>query len=270
MVEDCFLSGGLTASVAALAATESLGVGLGLLPAAVRNPAIAAMEIGTVATLFPGRFTAAFGHGVESWMRQIGARPPDRLVALEDTVRAVRALLAGERLTVDGASVRLDGVELERPPATPPPLLIGTTGERGLALAGRCADGVVLPEGSVAEAVRWARDASGGGETVTYAWLSLADDEDAALEALAPTVRAWREFGLYPRLFELAGLTDAPAGADELRRLAVAGGPEACAAAVIGLWEAGAASVVLVPAAGDPGEQLGDFAARVLPLLRSG
>jgi hypothetical protein len=39
---------------------------------------------------------------------------------------------------------------------------------------------------------------------------------------------------------------------------------------VIELWEAGAASVVLVPAAGDPGEQLGDFADRVLPLLRSG
>ena len=96
VVEDCFLSGGLTAAVAALAATGSLRVGTGLLPAAVRNPAIAAMEIATVAAMFPGRFSVAFGHGVESWMRQIGARPPDRLVALEETVRAVRALLAGE------------------------------------------------------------------------------------------------------------------------------------------------------------------------------
>ena len=229
------------------------------------------MEIATVAAIYPGRFSVAFGHGVEAWMRQIGARPPDRLVALEETVRAVRALLAGERLTVAGAHVHLEGVELERRPSVPPPVLVGTTGERGLAIAGRAADGVLLPEGSSAEVIRWARWRSGGVETVVYAWLSLRDDDAAALDALRRTEEAWRAMGLYPRLTELAELpADASVvlSADQLRRIAVAGSPAACAAAVRERWRAGAASVVLVPAAGDAAEQLARFAADVLPLLR--
>src|SRR3954447_12458326 len=135
LVEDCFLSGGLTMSAAALAASEDITVGIGLLPAAMRNPAVAAMEIAGLARLHPGRFIAAFGHGVEPWMRQIGARPPDRLAALEETVAAVRALLAGEAVTVDGRHVHLDGVRLTHLPDQPPPILIGTTGPRALAAA---------------------------------------------------------------------------------------------------------------------------------------
>jgi 5,10-methylenetetrahydromethanopterin reductase len=75
VVEDCFLSGGLTLATAALAVTQRIGVGIGLLPAAVRNPAIVAMEIATIGRIYPGRVTVAFGHGVEAWMTQIGARP---------------------------------------------------------------------------------------------------------------------------------------------------------------------------------------------------
>ena len=45
MIEDCFLSGGLAMAATTLAVTESIGVGVGLLPVAVRNPAIAPMEI---------------------------------------------------------------------------------------------------------------------------------------------------------------------------------------------------------------------------------
>src|SRR5918998_287431 len=146
VVEDCFLAGGPTMAATGLAVTGRLRVGIGLLPAAVRNPAVVAMELAGLARLHPGRLVAAFGHGVEEWMRQIGARPPDRLVALEDTVEAVRRLLAGETLRVDGRFVHLDDVQLDHRPGEPPPILIGTTGPRALALAGRLADGFLLPE----------------------------------------------------------------------------------------------------------------------------
>lgn len=75
VIEDCFLSGGLTMAATALAATETLGVGVGLLPAPGRNPAIAAMEIATLSRIHPGRFEATLGHGVAAWMEQIGALP---------------------------------------------------------------------------------------------------------------------------------------------------------------------------------------------------
>jgi 5,10-methylenetetrahydromethanopterin reductase len=73
VIEDCFLSGGLVMAATALAATRRVRVGLGLMPVPLRNPALAAMEIGTLARLHPGRFTPAFGHGVREWMEQSGA-----------------------------------------------------------------------------------------------------------------------------------------------------------------------------------------------------
>ena len=62
--EDCFLEGGLTTSAAALAWSERVHVGIGLLPVPLRNPAVTAMEIATLARMFPGRFWPGLGHGV--------------------------------------------------------------------------------------------------------------------------------------------------------------------------------------------------------------
>jgi len=139
----------------ALAATKELHVGLGLMPAAIRNPALAAMEIGALAWLHPGRFTAVFGHGVSSWMHQIGAAPSRRLAALGEVTSVVRALLAGETVTLAGDHVTLAGVTLERPPDIVPQILIGSTGPKGLALAGRSADGFLVAEGCGPTFVAW-------------------------------------------------------------------------------------------------------------------
>jgi 5,10-methylenetetrahydromethanopterin reductase len=256
--EDCFLHGGLTAAATALAVTERLTVGVGLLPAAVRNPAIAAMEIATLCALHPGRVEVAFGHGVERWMRQIGARPPDRLVALEEVVRATRALLHGETVTTEGRFVRLRDVRLEPPPDTPPRVLVGTTGERGIAIAARAADGLVVPEGSSEEALRWAKDQLGDGTLVAYTWLRIGAD---ARDELSPVVEAWRGGGLYPALTARAG---------ELEGLAVAGSAAECAAAVGRRARAGAAAIVLMPVGPDPLGQIARFAADALPLLDRG
>jgi len=40
----------------------------------LRNVALTAMEIATLARLFPGRLTAGIGHGVQDWMGQAGAK----------------------------------------------------------------------------------------------------------------------------------------------------------------------------------------------------
>jgi alkanesulfonate monooxygenase SsuD/methylene tetrahydromethanopterin reductase-like flavin-dependent oxidoreductase (luciferase family) len=259
LVEDCFLTGGLTMAATALAATDALAVGIGLLPAPLRNPALAAMEISGLARLHPGRLAVAFGHGVEPWMRQIGARPANRIAALEEIVDAVRRLLAGEQVTIHGRHVHIDDVRLGHAPAEPPRILVGTTGERGLRVAGRVADGVLLPEGSTPEAVRWARATAGRGETVVYAWLSLDDDRTAAEQALRPDLDRWREMGLYPNLYEHAGGGGEP--------IAVAGDPADCARAIGALWDAGADGVVVVPRHADHDAQVARFAADVQPLL---
>jgi 5,10-methylenetetrahydromethanopterin reductase len=155
----------------------------------------------------------------------------------------------------------LDAVELAHVPDPPPPLLIGTTGPAGLAIARRRADGVLLPEGSGPAAIR---AASAAGETTAYAWLSVDDDAGAALAALRPAVSDdWTR--AYPRLAEHAGAVPGERLDDAtLARIAVVGDDGACARAVDALARAGAASVVLIPRAGEDEAQLERLAAGVL------
>jgi len=152
--EDCFLHGGVASAAAALAWGGSLRVGLGLMPVPLRSPALAAMEIATLARLFPGRFIAAAGHGVQSWMEQVGARVASPMSLLREWVKATQSLLRGDTVTVSGDYVSLDGVALDWPPAVVPPVLVGARGPKTLALAGEIADGLVLDAGLSPAGVR--------------------------------------------------------------------------------------------------------------------
>ncbi len=142
--EDCFLEGGPTSAAAALAWSERLTVGIGLMPVPLRNPAVAAMEIATLARLFPGRFVPAVGHGVLDWMAQVGARAASPMTLLREHADAVRRLLHGETVSVTGRYVTLDAVALDWPPVQVPPLIIGARGPKTVALAGEVGDGVLL------------------------------------------------------------------------------------------------------------------------------
>jgi 5,10-methylenetetrahydromethanopterin reductase len=267
LVEDCFQYGGVSSAAAILASTERIGVGVGLFPVAVRNPAILAMELATIAELYPGRMTAGVGHGVESWMRQIDARPANRLVALQELLIVVRRLLAGETVTLDGRWAQLDDVALDQPPAVAPPLVVGTTGARGIAIAAEHADGLLLPEGSGVAAVRWARELLGRERRlVVYTWMRIEDSSEQALNALTPSITSWEQAGTYPQLLELARAESASDGS-LVPVVSLAGPAAACAAAVQRLVAAGADAVVVSPVGGDPLAQLQRFAAEVLPLL---
>jgi 5,10-methylenetetrahydromethanopterin reductase len=276
LVEDCFLSGGLTMAATALAVTERIRVGIGLLPAVMRNPALAAMEIATLARLHPGRFTVAIGHGVPSWMAQIGAAPKRRMTALEEVVTTIRELLRGETVTFDGSAVHLDEVVLENPPDVVVPIVIGTTGPRGLKLAGQCADGFLLPEGCGPGFVEWATEAAAGSERgvpaerVVYAWASI-DDAEVARAELEPKISHWLEGGLYPEAYRRAGVED-PEGPVDLARLVaeltVHGEASSCAAAVRRFAAAGATSLLLVPVGEDAAGQVERLGTAVLPELR--
>ncbi|WP_040739492.1 LLM class flavin-dependent oxidoreductase, partial [Nocardia tenerifensis] len=97
--EDCFLESGIASAAAALAWSERLRVGIGLLPAPLRNVALTAMETATLDRLFPDRLVLGVGHGVQDWMGQVGARVDSPVTLLGEYLDALRALLAGERVT---------------------------------------------------------------------------------------------------------------------------------------------------------------------------
>lgn len=267
VVEDCFWTSGIANAALALGATERIAVGIGILPAVLRNRALAAMELATLAGAYPGRLTAGFGTGVPAWMKQVGAYPPSPLAALELTLRDTRALLAGETVRRDG----LDDVRLVFPPAQPPALLAGLTGPKGLAMAGRVADGAILSEGSSPRFVesaraqlREARSEPGEPRLVVYALLNVDPDGARAREAMRARVAEWiaghRRRANFAAASFAADVPDPLTPADVrdawIDELAVAGTPDDCAAAVRRLAEAGADSIVLVPPREDAERQL--------------
>lgn len=184
--EDCFLEGGLTTAAAALAWSTRLHVCVGLLPVPFRNPALAAMEIATLARLFPGRFTVVLGHGIPEWMDQVGAAVSSPMTLLREHTQAVRSLLAGETVTVSGRYVRLDRVALDWPPAVVPTMLIGARGPRSVALAGEITDGVLLDSVTDPAVVRRARELVGPDRQVAL-YTEVADPVgvDAWIDELA-------------------------------------------------------------------------------------
>ncbi|MFI1027212.1 LLM class flavin-dependent oxidoreductase [Streptomyces sp. NPDC020951] len=147
VVEDLGWNGGVSAAAVALGATERLRVGIGIAPAPLRSPALLAMELATLARVFPGRLVAGIGHGVREWMESVGVAPRSPLTLLEETITSVRALLRGERVELDGREVRLDGVQLVHPPVQVPPVVAGVVRPRSLELSGRVADGTLIAEG---------------------------------------------------------------------------------------------------------------------------
>jgi alkanesulfonate monooxygenase SsuD/methylene tetrahydromethanopterin reductase-like flavin-dependent oxidoreductase (luciferase family) len=247
--EDCFLAGAIASMATALAATSRVKVGVGIMPAPVRNPAFVAMEIAALERMHPGRVLAGFGHGAADWMRQIGAKPQSQLALLEETIGAVKSLLAGERVSIEGRYVHLDGVRLDHPPDAAPPILTGVRRPRSLALSGRVADGTILAEPSPLPYIEWAREqiaATRPHRLTVFAWVSMNSDADAAREALRPVAAERLEDG-GPQIEQLGEGADVEAVIDSA---AVAGTPEQCAAAVRAIAGAGADSVVLVPAPG--------------------
>ena len=162
LIEDCFFTTAPPLAAAALAVTERLTVGLGILPAVARTAAVTAMEIATLASIAPGRVVGGIGHGIQSWMEQMGVRPESPLTTLGEVMDAVRRLLRGEEVTVDGRTVHLDHVRLEHVPDPVPPVLAGVRGPKSMALAGRVADGVVLAGLCTPEYAAWARETAAG------------------------------------------------------------------------------------------------------------
>ncbi|PUB23920.1 alkanesulfonate monooxygenase SsuD/methylene tetrahydromethanopterin reductase-like flavin-dependent oxidoreductase (luciferase family) [Promicromonospora sp. AC04] len=230
--EDCFQSGGISAASAILAATERVRVGIGVMPTPLRNVALTAMEVATVDGMFPGRLIPGIGHGVQSWMAQVGAKAASPLTLMREYSTALRALLAGERVTTSGRYVSLDDVALDWPPARPVPVPVAATGPKSLRLAGEVGDGVVL-EGSVGltglpatlERIAEGRAAAGRAATdafpvIQFVYGGTGPDAEARLRA---ELTAWGTDAADDALAGYAVWGEAQAVADGVRRFGAAG-----------------------------------------------
>jgi alkanesulfonate monooxygenase SsuD/methylene tetrahydromethanopterin reductase-like flavin-dependent oxidoreductase (luciferase family) len=152
--EDCFATGGISTAAIALANSDRMSVGVGVLPAPMRNVALTAMEIATLERAFPGRVRIGVGHGVQDWMRQIGVKVASPMTYLREYLVCLSALLRGETVTYAGRYVSLTDVCLEWPPTPKTELLAAATGPRTLELSGELATGTIISSGASPDGLR--------------------------------------------------------------------------------------------------------------------
>lgn len=241
--EDCFLNGGLTAATAALAWTENLRVGVGIMPVPFRNVASLAMEIATLGRMFGERALPGIGHGVQEWMGQVGGRVASPLTLLREYGTALRDLLYGETVTVSGRYVNLEGVRLDWPPEVPPVLSVAAGGPKTIALANEVGDAVVLSGGTSPEMVAEAAKVVTDAEIVVFVPAMTGPDAEARLVADAERFKT-----VYPGLF---------------------GSPAEIAVGVAEFVAAGAGKVILQPVPGeDPEAYVRWVGEEVRPLIK--
>ena len=271
--EDYFFTGGIAGAGIALAATETMPVGLGVVSAMTRHPALLAMEIATLSRAYGGRVRPAVGLGVPAWLGQMGMSPSSPLSEVRGCVTALRALLAGEQLSDRHGSFAFDGVELTYPLDPVPPIATGVIGPKMLELSGEVADATVLSVLVGAEYVRWAREriaagAERGGRdadahrVTAFAIYHVDEDGAAARRSLRDTVAFYlaaggenaitRQAGIAEPLTEMVqrgGVTTVAAEMPDewIETLTICGTPEDCAAGIQRLLDAGADDVALFP-----------------------
>jgi 5,10-methylenetetrahydromethanopterin reductase len=292
--EDCFFTGGISGASAALAATPRIQVGLGIVSAMLRHPALLAMEVATMARAFPGRVAAGIGLGVPAWLRQVGRSPRSSVGAMTECVTAVRRLLAGEVLNVSGEQFLFEDVALAHPAAGSVPVYMGVSGPRMLQLSGELADGSILSIGGGVKYLTWARqqidagrskaEQAGPHRVTAFALYAVDPDRERARDEVRGPMAFYQAAGGVSAMTDVEEISGTlrdmleRGGADTVARemperwledLSISGTPEDCARGIRALYRAGADSVALFPVSAERIRQTARLtAAEVVPLLR--
>lgn len=151
---------GFASATAVGVTTNELRIGCAIIPIYTRPAALIAMGAATAQSASGGRFCLGLGASspviVEQWMGQAFEAPVARM---RETIDAVRAALDGEKLSVEGRTLRSRGFKLESAPADRVPIFVAALGPQMRRLAVERADGIALFLGTE-EGVRLTREAA--------------------------------------------------------------------------------------------------------------
>lgn len=211
----------------AAAILPEAGFGTAIAGVMTRGPALLAMTAAAVCDAAPGRLRLGVGAASPVIVTQWNGIPYEQPVArVRESVAFLRAALAGEKLP--------GGFRLERPPVTPPPILVAALRPAMLRLAGSEGDGAILnwlSTSDVERVVPLVHAAGPGREIVARLFVCVTDDPEP-VRALARrfiagylTVPGYADFHRWlGRERVLAPMWEAWASND--RRAAVAAVPE--------------------------------------------
>lgn len=119
-------------------------VGIAVVPAYTRTPAVLAATIATLSDLAPGRFVMGLGTSSQTMIERWHGLALDRpLTRMRETLTLLRQMLAGQKTAFTGKTLRSNDY---RQPAlsAPVPILLAALGPRMVDLAAELADGIIL------------------------------------------------------------------------------------------------------------------------------
>jgi 5,10-methylenetetrahydromethanopterin reductase len=214
---DLFLRSAPVILSAVAAATHSIEIGTCILNPYTIHPSEMAMLAATLDELSGCRFNLGLATGAADFLKWIDLNHGQPLAAMRETITAIRALLAGERVPIQGKFLRWQEeayLRFKAPRITP--IYLGAMGPGMLRLAGELADGALpllfppehyfgvkpyLEEGRQARS-----DALPPLDFAACLWVSLAEDRAAAQRVLAEKV-AYYGHALGPLILVRLGLT---------------------------------------------------------------
>lgn len=124
--------------------TSTIRIGSGITHLQSRHPALLASLAMTAQAMSGGRFVLGVGRSVDAMWTAVGL-PRSTNASIVDHVDIFRRLCRGEKVRYDGPAGTYPSLRLNDVPDQPvPPLVFAAIGPKGLELAGRHFDGVLL------------------------------------------------------------------------------------------------------------------------------
>ncbi|HAF68061.1 MAG TPA: hypothetical protein DCX77_03400 [Acidimicrobiaceae bacterium] len=156
LTEDYYRKAGFASCGAVLGATSELSVGLGVASIYMRHPTVLAMEIATLHRMFRGRFEVGLGLGSPRALKSSKRMPESKIDSVRGRVELIAKLVAGEQVSWGDFVDTVGDARLQYPDDSNAKMWLGAEGPQMLALAGECADGVVLSAFSTPLYLEWA------------------------------------------------------------------------------------------------------------------
>ncbi len=204
---------GLTPLALASVWTPTMRLGTAILPAYTRGPALMAQSVAAMASAAPGRFVCGIGSSSNIIVERWNAIPfEDPYKKVRDTVRFLRAALAGEKITHDYDTFSIKGFRLGIDLEKPVPILVAALREGMLRLAGREADGAIVNWLSVDDAARVTqvvREQNPDAEVVARLFVVPTADPDLARSVGRFAMAAYLNVPVYRAFHEWMGRGDA-------------------------------------------------------------
>jgi 5,10-methylenetetrahydromethanopterin reductase len=218
LAEDYGRSDAVALLAAVATVTTSPQLGIGVTHPYTRNPALLAMSCTTIDRLSGGRMMLGLGKNSRSIIEgQLGIPYGKPLALMDETVRNLRKLWAGEKVTSSGY-YKLKDVALDVPGPRPRiPIYLGVSGPAGLRTAGRIADGVIMQGFQTPQYARWVVEHIRQGaveagrdpaeiDVAMILWgFQIADDTSERIAALKPLAALLCAMPFYEHIFQQNG-----------------------------------------------------------------